>query len=544
MTTVLGESNPVKDTDAILSFWQGIVLNLGNKPDCLASLLSSAKSRLVYRIRSTSPEGGWRAGESWFLILCLCIQEADAFVANLTHPNRRRGDLKSLPNNHLEILPTTVGDMLADDMQRKELFERLQSFTPYDLGKLLADTPGSEWVWFFHRKHWHLRLQQRQLVFPTEWPIDHTFSRIGPMEGWCGHIHITNSKGLAGLADLDGRVVLPCRYHWLGQISFQTPLLEAQLPDDRPDESDLIDLAGERINPPGIKLMAGSFDTAYQAIVVREGTGEQGLKGLMSNDGRLLGEIRWRWICAFNDHRAAVQDGTSGLWGYVDPSGDLIIPCRYQEAYTLNDGRAYFVPALIPGEPRRWGLIDIQGAVVVPPCWKNMSHLRHDFIVEDFDGHYGVIDRDGAILLEPRQLTAEERGEGRDMDPWHDIRNTLQIALNAHARNQEARKRIEAAPHGGLSGLVQLFGVRTDQRELINAGIWGMRVEIVENRLWNGRDFKAGDTGMICWEYPVSGNIFDLGTEAPVMGLFGRDNQCLGVPWDLLREVRPRGKDA
>lgn len=43
---------------------------------------------------------------------------------------------------------------------------------------------------------------------------------------------------------------------------------------------------------------------------------------------------------------------------------------------------------------------------------------------------------------------------------------------------------------------------------------------------------------MIYWEYLVSGNIFDLATEAPVVGLFGRENQCLGVSWELLREAR------
>lgn len=155
-----------------------------------------------------------------------------------------------------------------------------------------------------------------------------------------------------------------------------------------------------------------------------------------------------------------------------------------------------------------------------------------------------MIDRNGIILLVPRQLTAEERGEGRDIDPWYDIRFALQMALNGHARNQEARKRIEADPQGGLSGLMHLFGTRTDQRDLINAGLWGMRVEITEDRQCNGWNFKTDDTGMIFWEYPVSGNIFDLAVEAPVMGRFGKDNQCLGVPWDLLRQARTNSKKA
>lgn len=534
---------PAIGTDSALLFWRNIALAVSQAPDCMADRLAGEHDRLVYRIRGTSPPGGFRAGESWFLRPALCIEEAEALVADLIHPHRRHGDLKSLPNIRLEILPTRVGEMLADDQSRKDLLERLQSFTPYDLHKLLADTPDGEWVWFFARQHWHLRLHQGRLIFPADWSVDRDFSRVGPMEGHHGHFPISNSKGLAGLADLDGRIVLPCRYRWLGHIGFRTSLLEAQSPDDRPDESDLIDLSGKRINPPGMKLLAGSFDTAGQAIVVREGNGEKGCKGLMSNDGRLLGEMRWRWINALNEDRAAVHDAVSGLWGYIDALGELVIPCRYREAHTFNDGRACFVPAQPPDEPTGVGLIDRQGNTVVAPCWKNLTHIRHDFIVEDFDGGYGVIDRNGAILLEPRQLTAAERGEGRDIDPWYDIRHTLQLALDGHARNQEAKKRIEADPQGRLSGLMHLFGKRTDRRDLINAGLWGMRVEITEDRPFNGWNFKAGDTGMIYWEYPVSGNIFDLAIEAPVMGLFGRDNQCLGVPWDLLCQTRTKNTE-
>lgn len=52
-----------------------------------------------------------------------------------------------------------------------------------------------------------------------------------------------------------------------------------------------------------------------------------------------------------------------------------------------------------------------------------------------------------------------------------------------------------------------------------------------------GWDSEAGDVGSIFWQYPVSGSLFELAVEAPVMGLFGRDNQCLGVPWEALRQV-------
>lgn len=503
------------------------------EPDRVSEILNAEKDRLIFRIHSTCPEGGWRAGESWFLAPCLCAEEATALVARLTRPDRRHGDLKSLPNNQLEILTTPLSEVLADDESRKELLERLKSFTPYDTRLLPA---GGECVWFIQaQEHWHLWLHEGRLHFPVEWAPD-DWGHLGPLKSQEDVFHVTNGMGLTGLADIEGRMLLPCRYRWLSYISFYHPepkLLEAQLPDASSQESDLIDVSGHRINPPGLKLMAGSFATCGQAVVGREGEGESGLKGLMAIDGALLDEMRWRWIDAMNDKRAAVEDPATGQWGYIDASGQLVIPCRFRNAHPFNDGRA-FVESTQDGATGM-GLIDPEGHIVIEPRWKTIDHLRHDYLVEDFAGCHGVIDRDGKVLLEPQKLILDESDEFDERE--RRIARAAQRALDAHPRHAEALKRIAADPQHCLSGLIHLFDERTGERDLMTAGLWGMRVEIIEDRQWNGWDFKAGDQGMIFWQYPVSASLFDLAVEAPVMGLFGRDNQCLGVAWDLLRQV-------
>lgn len=490
----------------------------------------------IYRIRSTSPAGGFRVGESWFLTPCLCPEEAQALVASLTYPNRRHGDLFPLPNNRLEILPTLLPEVLADAESRQGLIDRLKSLTPYQ-GQALPD--GGEWVWFFQaQQHWRLWLYVRRLHFSPDWLVDRSRGRIGPLESWRGYFPVHNGRGLSGLANIDGQMLLPCRYRWLGDVGFRLPLLEAQDANSPPDESDLIDLAGCRINPPGIKLLAGSFDADGQPVAVREGTGEAGRKGLMDTAGQLLGDIRWRWIKAMSEGLAAVQDDDSGLWGYVDTCGQPAISCQFHEAHTFNDQRAYASLPSVADEAPCFGLIDPQGQLAIAPVWKNIAHLCHDYIVEDFAGRYGVIDRDGQLLLEPRHLTDEERGDALGCDGWRDICYTLQLDLNNHARNRgEAQQRIETDPQRSLAGLMHLFSARTDQRDLINAGLWGMTVRIAQETHWNGHDFKAGDSGMIFWQHPVSASLFDFALEAPVMGLFGRDEQCLGVPWLALQAI-------
>lgn len=489
----------------------------------------------VYRIRSTSPEGGFRAGGSCFLTPCLCPEETQALVARFSYPDRRHGDLYPLPNNLLEILPTPLSEVLAEAKSREDLHDRLKSLNLYS-DQALPD--GGEWVWYFEgQQHWRLWLCGGCLHFPQDWPVDRDFGRVGPLEGLLGYLHLYNHQGLAGLARTEGQVLLPCRYRWLGQPGFRQTLLEAQEVADSPEESDLIDFSGQRINPPGIKLLTGSFNTDGQSVVVREGTGAAGLKGLMDTAGQLLGDICWRWIKAAGHKLTAVQDDDSGLWGYVDACGQPVIPCQFHEACNFDDHRAYASQSSGTDETPAFGLIDPQGQCVIPLRWKNISHLRHDYIVEDFAGRYGVFDRDGHVLLEPRMLSDEERGNGFSFDPWWDIRRALERDLGNHARHREARLRIETDPQRSLAGLTHLFSSRTDQPDLINAGLWGMKVRIAHDTQWGGQDFKAGDIGRIFWQYPVSASVFNLAHEAPVMGLFGLDDQCLGVPWAALQAV-------
>lgn len=516
-----------------LQQWQALAEQLKNGRT-ESKALPSGGTQPIYRIRSTCPEGGWRAGESFFLAPCLSLEEATALVAFLSHPDRNLASLKQMPRNRLEILPTPLAEVLADENSRNDLTKRLESLTPY------GDEPlpeGGEWVWFIQaQEHWNLWLHDGQLHFPASWS-EGDWGRVGPLESHERVFHVTNSQGQAGLADLSGKILLPCRYRWLSNVSFYhhpERRLEAQLPDALPEESDLIDLTGQRINPTGIKVLAGTFDACGQAVVVREGSGENGLKGLMDIEGQLLGELRWRWGDAMqHDKRAAVQDDATGLWGYVDASGELVIPCRFKEAHPFNDKRAFIESA--QADASGMGLIDTEGNIVIEPRWKTIIHLRHDYLVEDFAGQHGVIDRDGKVLLEPQTLVLDE-SDACD-DPERRIARAAQRALDAHPRHAEALKHIAADPQRRLAGLTNLFDKRTGQRDLITAGLWGIRVAIVENRQWNGWDFKAGDQGHIFWQYPVSASLFDLATEAPVMGLFGRDDQCLGVAWELLRQV-------
>lgn len=526
----------VNDTAAAIVFWQSLapeLLSVRDDSTALAALLMQEHERLIYRIKLTDSETGWRAGKSWFIAPCLCGEESHALRADLTYPSRRAGDFSKLSRPQIDILPTTVGEVLADADSLKDLLDRLKSLSPYPPASLPV---SQEWFWCFERQeHWNLLWDGERIVLPPTWLLGNSW-KLGPLEPHEGHIQVVNREGLIGLMNDSGHLVLPCRYAWLGWSSGSEKhglVMEAQLPNACPDESDLINLARERLNPPGIKLLAGSLHSA--GVAVEEGSGEAGLKGLMNKTGEMLGGLRWRWVKELWGDRAAVQDDATGLWGYIDPAGQLVIPPRFREAHCFNDDRALFCPEEADA---RYGMIAPDGQVTIEPVWKNIEHLRRHYLVESDGGLYGVVDRDGQVLVTPRPVTDEERNDhGFGSDLLCGIKRGMENELRHQAKAEELWKRIADDPNHSLAGLRGLFSSNTGQIDLIDAGIWGMEVTIAEDFNWGRWNFKAGDVGTIFWQYPVSGSLFELAVEAPVMGLFGRDSQCLGVPWEALRQV-------
>ena len=82
-----------------------------------------------------------------------------------------------------------------------------------------------------------------------------------------------------------------------------------------------------------------------------------------------------------------------------------------------------------------------------------------------------------------------------------------------------------------LASLAGVFDSNARTRDLIEAGVWFMPVRVLRDKTDGLLQPKAGETGHIFAEYPVSLSIFDLSVEAPVAGLATAPQAIVGVPW-------------
>ncbi len=147
----------------------------------------------------------------------------------------------------------------------------------------------------------------------------------------------------------------------------------------------IIDRQGTWVIPPGHKCLGNRFTEGK----VKAMRGERW--GFLDVSNRWVVEPRFESVGDFSDGHAAVE--LDGKWGYVDGSDRLVIPPRFNKVSEFSEGLAAV-----------WFIGENDGCEEDP----GISGV-------DGGGAWGYIDRDGAIVIEPRFSRADyfEGGKAR-----------------------------------------------------------------------------------------------------------------------------------
>ncbi len=83
----------------------------------------------------------------------------------------------------------------------------------------------------------------------------------------------------------------------------------------------------------------------------------------------------------------------SGRWGYIQPDGELVIPCNFELARRFHDGRAAVKIDDL------WQFIDASGALAFNGSWREVGDFSEGLAAVIFDTGVGYLNTDGEVAL-------------------------------------------------------------------------------------------------------------------------------------------------
>lgn len=80
-------------------------------------------------------------------------------------------------------------------------------------------------------------------------------------------------------------------------------------------------------------------------------------------------------------------------YGYINTSGELIIPAQWTNAKDFSEGFAAVK------SDDKWGFIDKTGEIISPCQWESVGSFSNGLALVKQDGKYGYIDKSGNLVI-------------------------------------------------------------------------------------------------------------------------------------------------
>ena len=421
------------------------------------------------------------------------------------------------------------------------------------------------------------------VLIPRSWgSVEKSCGWLGPLHLGADHtIIVSDASGQSGilllidlrdavLGEVVGYWLQTCRWPYLrgGYAATGGPVFEAAqslVPNAHGEiVGDLIDgVTGARLNPDGVKILAGTLDREG-GIAISDGVDADSprrvdrinLAGELMHGAKAL---RWANLHADSEGYRPVQCPSSGRWGFIDRDGAIAIDPQFADVGHFHQSKARAWPDQARG---LLGLIDTRGAWAVAPQWRRIeAQTRRFFVVQDGAGDWGAVDGHGELIvaLKPREIWKQSPGFSEILEQRPDKLDKLdkldkadesdereaEVLIETVARewHEAIRKKVRAAletPPYTLAGLDGVFDGDATQKDLRQAGLWGLKVRVLRDQSETILQPRAGEEGWLRSHYPVGLSCFDLSAEAPVCGLAAQPEAVLGVAWKDLAAVAAR----
>jgi hypothetical protein len=213
----------------------------------------------------------------------------------------------------------------------------------------------------------------------------------------------------------------------------------------------LIDTLGRLISKPKFQ---GISDFDQHGLAVAKLDGKSTRRQLINLKGQLMGSDNWQTIHPFREGLARVQDG--GLTGYIDTSGQLVIPLTFSKAGDFHEGLA------VAWRDKRCGYIDRSGAFAIAPEFNRCGDFQDSIALVGKTGRpTGLIDHQGREAIQTGELKILAHSEGRTLV---EDNNRRQYFINENKSTLGGKYRTATAFSHGVAAVKK----RGSQWALIN----------------------------------------------------------------------------
>jgi len=151
----------------------------------------------------------------------------------------------------------------------------------------------------------------------------------------------------------------------------------------------------------GKEVISPVYDTAYHFLHNRAAVGVGKYKnrnwGFVDKTGNEIIPCKFEKVKSFSEGLAAVKQ--NGKWGFIDVKGNAIVPCKYKSVEYFSDGLS------VVWDGKKYGFIDKLGNEIVPCKYdgvlgslefnKNWNGFSEGMSAVYLDGKWGFVDNAG-----------------------------------------------------------------------------------------------------------------------------------------------------
>ncbi len=136
-------------------------------------------------------------------------------------------------------------------------------------------------------------------------------------------------------------------------------------------------------------------DTVVDDVVLERYSGRNGKYGFIDKSGNVVVPCKYGNAWSFSEGLAAVE--LDGKWGFIDKSGNVVVPCKYHAARSFSEGLA--AVRIGDWETGKWGFIDKSGNEVIPCKYDGAGSFSEGLAVVELDYYWGSIDKSGNVVI-------------------------------------------------------------------------------------------------------------------------------------------------